>query len=100
MLILVCCTSQFEKRKKFIELRGFPFETLVWLKPNSENGLKIDSYVDCNSYFDYTIDEFARLYDSDILTFEGEISEADMEQIKIGIEESPLVEESIKELVR
>lgn len=99
MLILVCCTSQFEKRKRFIELRNLPFSTLVWIPPNEENGLEIDSYVDCNSYFDYTAEELWRLYDADNLDFKGEISNSHFQQIVLGLKESPLIEESIKELL-
>jgi len=100
MLILVCCTSQFEKRRQFIESRGFPHSTLVWVPPTSENGLSVDSYVDCNSYFDYTVDEFIGLYESGILELKGEISEDHMAQILIGISDSPLIEDNIKEKFR
>ncbi|NUO00611.1 MAG: hypothetical protein HUU01_08345 [Saprospiraceae bacterium] len=99
MLILVCCTSQFEKRKNYIEKANLPFSTLVWINPDTENGLEIDSYVDCNSYFDYSIEEFKNFYENDKLEFKGEISDTHFEQILIGLKASPIVEENIKEIL-
>lgn len=99
LIILVCCTSQFEKRKKFIESRNLPYSTLVWVKPDIHNGLMVDSYVDCNTYFDYRIDDFVKLYENDLLEFKGEVSESHLEQIRIGLTDSPLIEEFIKKLI-
>ncbi|MEL7123514.1 MAG: hypothetical protein AAFO07_28980 [Bacteroidota bacterium] len=99
LLILVCCTSQFEKRSRFIEINNFPTSTLVWINPDDENGLELDSYVDCNGYFDYTLEEFRKLYQEDLLEYKGEISENHFEQIKIGLIESPTVEAFIKEII-
>lgn len=100
LLILVCCTSQFEKRKKFIESRNLPYSTLVWIKPNEDNGLNIDSYVDCNSYYDYMVNDFAKLYENDLLEYKGEISESHLEQIRIGLQDSPIIEEFVKDIIR
>lgn len=97
ILILACATSQFEKRKRFIELRGFPESTLVWIDP--ENGFTKDSYIDCKNYYDYTLTRFKSLYQSDKLEYKGKISEAHLEQIHLGIKDSPQIEESIKELI-
>jgi hypothetical protein len=99
MLVLVCCTTQFEKRSRYIESRGLPLSTLVWIKPDSENGLRQDSYVDCNGYFDYSIEELKQLYEDDMLDYKGEISDSHFEQILIGIKASPVVEEFIKDLL-
>jgi hypothetical protein len=96
LILLSCCTSQFEKRKKFIENRELPFSTLVWLKPTPDNGFKKDTYVDCNGYFDYSASEIERLYDEDKISYIGELSESDFYQILIGLRESPLIEEAVK----
>jgi hypothetical protein len=45
---MLCGTSQFKKREKFINDRGLPYSTLVRIKPSDENGLAIDTYLDCN----------------------------------------------------
>lgn len=59
----------------------------------------MDSYVDCNSYFDYSLEEFKRLYESNELEYKGKLSESHFEQILIGIKDSPLIEEAIKDLI-
>ncbi len=71
MLILTCCTSQFKKRERFIKFRNLPASTLVYIPPDEENGLTKDTYVDCNSYFDYSIDEIKMLYEEEKLEFKG-----------------------------
>lgn len=48
-IILVCCTSDRDnKRKERIEKLGL-HRTLVWIKPDERNGLVKDTFVDCNS---------------------------------------------------
>ena len=38
-IFLICCTSQFEKRRRYFELNELPFETLVRLKDSKNNNL-------------------------------------------------------------
>jgi len=100
LLILSCCTSQFETVKRFIELSDLPFETLVWIKPkDGENPFIKDRYVNCNQYFSYSIDQFKQMYEQDNISFSGEISDVHFEQIIIGIKISPLIDEDIKDLL-
>ena len=99
-LILVCCTSDREgKRKKLAEKRGW-YSTLVYVVPNADNGLTKDTFVDCNNVFTYSIDDFANMYNDNLLEFKGEISDIPYEQIMNGMLDSPLIEEDIKELIR
>jgi hypothetical protein len=96
--VLVCCTSQFDKRKRFAESRGLE-SSLVWIKSDTDNGLKIDSYVDCNTVFYYTIEEFKILYENDEIEYKGELSEIHFTQIITGIKNSSLIEEEVKDLL-
>ncbi len=99
-IILVCCTSDKEdKRKKRIELLGL-HNTLVWISPDNENGLIKDTFVDCNSYFIYTKDEFKTMYENNLLDYKGEISENHYEQIINGLLNSPTIPNEFKELLR
>ncbi len=100
VLILACCTSQVAKRQRFIALKDLPTTTLVWIKPTEENGLQKDSYVDCNGIFEYSVSDFKSLYEHDKIEYMGEISEEDFEEIIIGITDSPLIHENIKELLK
>jgi hypothetical protein len=99
LIIFTCCTSQFEKRKRFIELNKIPFSTLVWIKPDEENGLKKDSYVDCNNCFRYSKEELIEMYDNLKIKFVGYLSDYKLEEIKKGIIDSPLVVNEIKLLI-
>jgi len=99
-VILVCCTSDREdKRKKRIEKLGL-HTTLIWIKPDSSNGLTKDTFVDCNSFFEYSIDDFKAMYEKDVLEYKGEISEMHYEQIINGLLDSPTIPIRIKELLR
>jgi hypothetical protein len=99
-VILVCCTTDREdKRKKRIEKLGL-HSTLVWIKPDNSNGLTKDTFVDCNSFFEYSIDDFKTMYENDLLEYKGEISETHYEQIINGLLDSPTIPTEIKELLR
>jgi hypothetical protein len=99
-VILVCCTSDREdKRKKRIEKLGL-HTTLIWIKPDNSNGLTKDTFVDCNSFFEYSIDDFKTMYENDLLEYKGEISETHYEQIINGLLDSPTIPTEIKELLR
>ena len=95
--ILVCCTSQFEKRAKFIQSRKLPLSTLIWIKPTPENGLKKDSYIDCNKLFNFSIEDLKNKHKDGKLKHAGILSDNHYEQILIGLNDSPLIVESDKE---
>lgn len=100
LLIFTCCTSQFESRKKFIESRRLPNETLVYIRPKEDgNPFTKETYVDCNTCYVYTYEEFQRMYNSAVVQYSGEISEIYYEQIIIGLHASPLIEEDIKDIL-
>ena len=100
ILILSCCTSQFNTVSKFVEKRKLPYETLVHISPKGhENPFKMDTYVNCNEYHEYTIEDFKKMYLSDAIVFSGEISEIHYEQILIGLHRSPLIEEDTKAIL-
>lgn len=102
ILILTCCTSQFETIRRFVETRSLPYETLVWIKPNVEdddNPFNVDTYVNCNFVFEYTIEEFRNMYNSNSISFSGEISMYYYSQIVNGLNLSPLIEEEIKDFL-
>lgn len=85
---------------RLLEKNNLPNETIVWVSPaDEENPFTKNTYVNCNEYFTYTIDEFKNLYESDKVKFTGEISEIHYEQILIGIQMSPLIDDETKELL-
>ena len=96
VLTFVCCTTQFEKRKRFIEQKGLPHQTLVWIKPDAENQLSKDTYIDCNKSFDFTLEELNMKYQKGEIRFIGQIIDTQFEQILLGIDASPLIEGEVK----
>lgn len=100
VLILTCCTSKFDTVRNFIEGRKLPYSTLVHITPNDDkNPFDRDTYINCNATVEYTEDEFKTMYESDKIDFSGEISDVHYEQIIIGLRESPMIDEEIKELL-
>jgi hypothetical protein len=53
-LILVCASSQVEKRKQIIQKLGFPPETLVFISPKEFPLFTKETVVDCNRAFEKT----------------------------------------------
>lgn len=99
LLIFSCCTSQFDKRVRFIELNNLPESTLVCIKPNDTNELKKDSYIDCNNYHEFTRDELIQKYENSEIEFIGYLSDSKLEEIRQGIKDSPLIPDEIKEVI-
>lgn len=100
ILTLVCCTSdRDDKRKKRIEKLGL-HSTLVWIKPDTNNGLVKDSFVDCNSFFEYSIEDFKLMYENNLLEYKGEITDTHYLQIVQGLIDSPTIPMDVKELLK
>jgi hypothetical protein len=100
LLIMTCCTSQFETVKNLIETRDLPPETLVWITPaDDKNPFSKDTYVNCNSFFTYTVDEFRSMYSTDSVSYSGEISKDHYLKILYGIHCSPLIDIETKEMI-
>ena len=98
--IFACSTTQYEKRKRYIELEGLPETTLIWIKPSENNGLTKNSYIDCNSVFVISDDEFYQKYSEGGLSLEGELEEGYFYQICKGIADSPKNSNEIRELAQ
>ncbi len=97
LLILSCCTSQFETIKRFVESRNLPTQTLVYIPAGTAAVFSLPTYVNCNETHIYTLSEFAAKYNQGLLTFKGELPEIYYEQILIGLQASPLIEEELKQ---
>ncbi|MGY3088211.1 hypothetical protein ACVWYF_001244 [Hymenobacter sp. UYAg731] len=100
VLLMSCCTSQFEKRSRYIKLSGLPTETLIWIKPDTDNNLKKDTYVDCNEYFKFTKSYLLDKYNDGHIKPTGELKLDHYEQIILGMIDSPRIEEEIKDSIR
>jgi len=93
---MLCGTSQFEKKRRFFELNGLPFETLVRFQANVTNTITKDTYINCNEVQSHQIND---LYNNTSFKQRGSVSISELFQIKNGIEISELLEEEFKELI-
>lgn len=99
MAIMVCCTSQFEKRKTFIENTGLPFSTLVRIRASELDSLTMETFVDCNFPFNFSIEELCSKYENSEIDSAGEINIDIKEQIINGMKGSTLIEQSLKDIL-
>ncbi len=102
ILILSCCTSQFETVQNYVTTKKLPYETLVWINPDSSdlnNPFTKDTYINCNQFFTYTVEEFRNMYDSEQVSYSGILSDNHYVQILTGIHSSPLIDEETKEII-
>jgi len=95
---LSCCTSQFDTVKRLIERRRFPNETLVYIPDSdSDNPFHRDTYINCNEYFPFLIEELWDMYQHGILEIRSELPLHSFEQILIGFNTSPMIEDELKD---
>lgn len=97
-ILLGVLTSQFKKQSRYIELNKLPMSTLVAIKKGNHNKLTKDfSYVNCNSVQEVTKDRLLQICENTNIKLKGEVSESEFEQIKIGVKDSPLISDDIKQ---
>src|ERR1035437_883190 len=99
VVLFSCCTTQFEKRRRYIELAGLPLSTLVYIKPDNKNNLDEKTYVDCNRVIPHTIDELHCLSEEENMSLIGTLNGGKLEEIKTGINDSPNVEGEYKYII-
>lgn len=97
IVFMVCCTSQFDSIRYIIEEKKFPYSTLATIQPSNENGLTVETHINCNHIFEKHIDWITDKYSDEQLNYKGILNDVHYEQILRGILDSPMVEEIIKE---
>ena len=99
-IILCTTTTQIEKRLKFIKNNKHPNSTLVFIKPDEDNGLTEESVVDCNYYDHEDKESLKKIFTEKGIRLKGNIKDSKLEEIRKGLIDSPLVEEEIKNIVK
>ena len=82
---LVLCTSQDKKKEKYFTNNNLDFSGLVYIKPDSDNGLCMNTYVNCNDYYTITKSSLIKKCNSKGFKLTGTLSLNHYEQIKTGI---------------
>jgi hypothetical protein len=100
VLVLVCASSQVEKRKQAIQRLGFPATTLVFVSPTEYVLFKKDTVIDCNRAYEKTPQSLVEKLEQGKLKVCTEImAEAIVQQLLQGVMASPQVAERVKQLL-
>ena len=100
LLILVCASSQIQKRKNWVEDMGYPEETLVFISPDHYQGFSKDTVIDCNTIFQKTIDDIIEKRRETKLRVCPEIMPQEIvKQLRQGVIASPRIARSYKKLL-
>lgn len=99
-IILVCATSQIQKKKKFVESRGLPPETLVEVVVGQYKHFQVPTVFNCNDPLEKTKESLIQLLDEKKLNpFWDAIGEEIVKDIRRGIHLSPMVENRVKKII-
>ncbi|MDD5341800.1 MAG: hypothetical protein PHI73_00465 [Patescibacteria group bacterium] len=100
-LILVCASSQVEKRKSIIRRLKLPSKTLVIVKPAQYSIFCLDTVIDCNSVFEktsqYLID---KLQQCKLKVCSEAMPEEIIKQLIEGVVASPQVAKRVQVMLR
>ena len=101
IILLSSATSQQNTVERFVRYRQLPMNTVVFVNPNNENGLSKDTYINCNNEpFEFAKNDLWKWYSRGQLTVAGVLSPSDLEQIVLGLLDSPLIAGETQDLVR
>lgn len=101
LLILVCASSQVEKRKQAASLLGFPEETLVFISPSECSLFTKNTVIDCNRAFEKTPQSLIeKLEGGNLRVCEEIMSEEIVSSLKSGVLASKQISETIKKNLR
>jgi hypothetical protein len=99
-LILVCASSQIEKRRQIMQRLGFPQETLVFVSPSEYPIFSKDTVIDCNRVFEKTSQTLIEKLDQNKLKVCTEIMpDTILQKLIRGILASTQISEKIKRML-
>jgi len=99
-LILVCASSQIEKRRQIIQQLEFPKETLVFISPSEYPIFSKPTVIDCNMVFEKTSQTLIEKLDQNKLGICTEIMpNLILQKIVKGISMSTQISEEIKRIL-
>jgi len=100
-LILVCASSQVEKRKEIIKKLGFPTETLVVVAPGEYKLFKKQTVIDCNRVFEKTAQSLIdKLKNGKLRVCEEMMPDEIVKKLIQGVLVSLQVTEKIQDMLR
>lgn len=95
--ILVCASSNVEKRRRIIRLLGLPQETLVFVSPSECSIFSRDTVIDCNRVFEKGSEALIKKLDENKLKICTEVMPCDiLQKLIAGVSASPQISPKIK----
>lgn len=99
-LMLVCASSQIEKRQQIAQRLGFPLETQVIISPSEYSIFSKDTMIDCNRVFEKTSQTLIEKLDQNKLKVCMEIMpDIILQKLIRGILASTQISEKIKRML-
>ncbi len=99
-LILVCASSQVEKRRQIAIKLGFPKETLVFVSPSECSLFTKDTVIDCNRVFEKTSQSLIEKLEQENLKVCAEVIATEIiAKLIQGVLASSQVSEKIQQLL-
>lgn len=84
---MIVGTSQKKKQKAYCKRMGFDYTTLVCITPDKRNGLKTNTYLNCNNEcIPLTVEDLIEKVKEGNLSFTGEISKFQYDLIRNAID--------------
>lgn len=83
---MVLCTTQRDAKIEHLRRMRYDLNTLAFIRPNSENGLKMDTYVNCNDYHTISKADLIKKVVSNNLKLTGNLTIEEYDILKKSIE--------------
>ncbi|MBT9548479.1 MAG: hypothetical protein IV090_24005 [Candidatus Sericytochromatia bacterium] len=100
LLILVCATSQIEKRRERIQALGYPEETLVFVSPQDYPLFTKNTVFDCNTAFEKTVQALVDKCERGKLRVCTELMpDLIIQKLREGLKSSPKITRKIKKML-
>lgn len=100
IIFFTCCTSQYDTVLRYIDKSGNHQNTITSIDYNSYSFLKKPTFINCNSYIEYSKEEFFQLYDNGHVQYRDKISSEEYDSIINGYLLSDDIEEDFKDLFK
>lgn len=79
---MVVCTTQLDNKIEQFKKMNYSMDTLAYIKPSQNNGLKSDTYVNCNEYHTVTKNQLIAKVQTDKFEISGDLSKEEFDSIK------------------
>lgn len=98
-LIMVTSTTQIQKKREFVKRAGISDKTIVEVKTKEHYIFTSDSAFNCNEIFEVNMSDLIRKIEENGSMNYPKLPDDILKRIIVGINESPKISQSIKDLM-